>query len=137
MAKDKYHNIVKVALANDGWTITHDPLIIEAGRRKVQVDLGAERLIAAEKENQKIAIEIKSFIGISTLHDFYEALGQYNFYYYALEQRMPERKLFLAVPDDTYNDFFKEDFIQGLLSRYQVSILVYQVGGTTIERWIP
>ena len=25
MAKDIYHNLVKQALINEGWTITHDP----------------------------------------------------------------------------------------------------------------
>ena len=117
MARDKYHELVKAALVKEGWLITDDPLIVEAGRRKIQVDLGAERLIAAEKEGEKIAVEVKSFIGVSTLHDFYEALGQFNFYQYALEKKMPERSLFLAAPDDTFEEFFKEEFISELLVR--------------------
>ena len=42
MAKDIYHNLVKQALENDGWTITHDPfyLSVGIGRRKVATDLG-------------------------------------------------------------------------------------------------
>ena len=39
-------------------------------RMKFQIDLAAERLIAAEKENQKIAVEIKSFLNPSTVTDF-------------------------------------------------------------------
>ncbi|AOY83579.1 MULTISPECIES: element excision factor XisH family protein [Moorena] len=136
MARDKYHELVKAALVKERWLITDDPLIVEAGKRKIQVDLGAERLIAAEKDGEKIAIEIKSFIGVSTLHDFYQALGQFSFYKYALEKKMPERTLFLAVPDDTYEDFFKEDFITELLARYQVKMLVYRIDEATIERWI-
>ena len=136
MARDKYHELVKTALVKEGWVITDDPLIVEAGKRKIQVDLGAERLIAAEKEGEKIAVEIKSFIGVSTLHDFYEALGQFNFYQYALEKKMPERSLFLAVPDDTYEDFFKEDFIAQLLIRYQVKMIVYRIDEARIEQWI-
>ncbi|WP_414620623.1 element excision factor XisH family protein [Calothrix sp. CCY 0018] len=136
MARDKYHEIVKVALIKEGWLITDDPLVVEAGKRKIQVDLGAERLIAAEKEGEKIAVEIKSFIGVSTLQDFYLALGQFNFYQYALEKKMPERTLFLAVPDDIYEDFFQESFIQELLIRYQVKMLVYQIKKGIIEAWI-
>lgn len=60
-AHDLYHNAVKSALVKDGWTITHDPFTITFGRRDVYVDLGAERMIAAEKGNERIAVEIKSF----------------------------------------------------------------------------
>jgi XisH protein len=43
----------------------------------MQIDLGAEKLIAAEKDNQKIAVEIKSFLRTSKITDFYNALGQF------------------------------------------------------------
>ena len=136
MARDKYHDLVREALEREGWVITDDPLIVEAGKRKVQVDLGAERLIGAEKDGMKIAVEIKSFVGISTLHDFYEALGQFNFYQFALQKKMPERILFLAVPEDAYEDFFKEDFIEELLSSYHVKMFVYNITKPVIEKWI-
>ena len=48
-ARDRLHNAVKNALIRDGWTITHDPLRLTSGRRNLYVDLGAERLLAAEK----------------------------------------------------------------------------------------
>ena len=32
MAKDKYHDLVKTSLENDGWTITHDPFKIKIGK---------------------------------------------------------------------------------------------------------
>ncbi len=57
MAKDKYHQLVKKALIAEGWSITHDPLFVPTLKRTMQVDLGAERLIGAEKGNQQIAIE--------------------------------------------------------------------------------
>ena len=136
MARDKYHDLVREALEKEGWTITDDPLIVEAGRRKIQVDLGAERLIGAEKDGVKIAVEIKSFIGLSTLHDFYEALGQFNFYQFALGKKMPERKLYLAVPKDAYDNFFAEDFIEELLGNYHVKMFVYKISEPTIEQWI-
>lgn len=72
--KDIYHSLVRRALEKDGWKI-HDPLIIPAGKRKIKVDLGAEPLIAAEKNSEKIAVEVKSFLNLSLLYDFYEALG--------------------------------------------------------------
>ncbi len=64
-ARDMHHNTVKNALVKDGWTITHDPLTLKWGAKDMFVDLGAERLLAAEKAERKIAVEIKSFVGPS------------------------------------------------------------------------
>ena len=61
-ARDIYHETVKNALIKDGWTITHDPLVLRWGTTDVYVGLGAEQLLAAEKRGQKIAVEIKSFV---------------------------------------------------------------------------
>jgi Holliday junction resolvase-like predicted endonuclease len=67
-AKNIYHNTVKNALIKEGWTITDDPLFIQFGEVDMYIDIGAERIIAAEKENQKIAIEIKSFLETHGFH---------------------------------------------------------------------
>jgi predicted RecB family endonuclease len=61
-AKDIFHEVVKRALQKDGWQITHDPLSISVGGVNMSIDLGAERLIAAEREGEKIAVEVKSFL---------------------------------------------------------------------------
>jgi len=75
-AKDLYHEAVCAALIKDGWTTTHDPLTLRYHKRDIYIDLGAERLLAAEKDSQKIAIEIKSFIANSALAALEEAVGQ-------------------------------------------------------------
>ena len=49
-ARDFYHDVVKSALIADGWTITDDPLKLHVGKKDLFVDLGAERLLAADKE---------------------------------------------------------------------------------------
>jgi len=78
-AKDVYHNTVKAALQKDGWTITHDPLILEFSRgRQLRIDLGAEQIIAAQKDKTRIAVEVKSFLAPSTISEFHTALGQLN-----------------------------------------------------------
>ncbi|MBC8078109.1 MAG: hypothetical protein H7Y32_18675, partial [Chloroflexales bacterium] len=79
-ARDVYHDAVKAALIKDGWTITHDPYTIAFGQRAVFVDLGAERVLAAERGSEKIAVEIKVFHGASDIRDLEIALGQYVFY---------------------------------------------------------
>src|SRR5262245_6036959 len=97
-AKDRYHEVVKTALIKDGWTITHDPFKLEVGRSKLYIDLAAERLIAADKEGQRIAVEVKSFLGHSVIADFEMALGQYVLYGTVLERAQPERLLWIAMP---------------------------------------
>lgn len=76
-AKDIYHDTVKRALQKDGWTITHDPFPLQIGKKRLAADLGAERLINAEKGLQRIVVEVKSFIGQSDVKDLEQALGQY------------------------------------------------------------
>lgn len=105
-AKDIFHNAVKLALQKEGWSITHDPLTVRFGRDKFSIDLGAEKLLAAERGNEKIAVEIKSFLGESELFDYHAALGQFLNYRLALKLREPERALFLAVPVPTYRSLF-------------------------------
>lgn len=107
MAKDIYHKLVKEALVKDGWTITDDPYIIPRTNNKpYEVDLGAERFIAASKEQEFIAVEIKSFIGSSMTYDFHTAFGQYSIYRFFIGEREAFRKLFLAVSEEVYNTLF-------------------------------
>jgi hypothetical protein len=61
LAKDVVHQAVKNALIKDEWLITDDPYTLDFGGVNIAVDLGAEKLIAATKDNQKIAVEAKSF----------------------------------------------------------------------------
>jgi hypothetical protein len=88
-AKDKFHNVVKIAIEKDGWTITDDPLFIRAEDVDFYIDLGAEKVLAAEKAGQKIAVEIKSFLGASEVNEFHSALGQFLNYRSALRLTQP------------------------------------------------
>ncbi len=96
MAKDIFHNTLRTALEKDGWLITHDPLTINLSKRRIFIDLGAEKLLFADKDHIKIAVEVKSFLGLSILNDFYKALGQYQLYLLALKHQYPDRILYLA-----------------------------------------
>jgi len=105
-ARDIFHNAVKIALEKDGWIITHDPLALEFGLGSLYVDLGAERIIAAERSNEKIAVEIKSFLSGSAVSEFHTALGQYLNYRLLMQDQYTEYKLYLAVPSSAYESFF-------------------------------
>ncbi len=91
-AKDIVHDAVKQALIKDGWTITHDPLFIRIKGVQMYIDLGAER------NGEKIAIEIKSFQGESAINEFHSALGQSLNYRQALSDQDPVREVYLAIP---------------------------------------
>jgi hypothetical protein len=136
-AKELYHNTVKNALIEDGWIITHDPLKLEVGKKDLYVDLGAERLVAAEKAGQKIAVEVKSFLGRSDVDDLEKALGQYVLYYSVLSEQEPERTLYLAIRSQVFEDLFEEPIGQLLIRRERLKLLVFDVVTQRILKWIP
>jgi hypothetical protein len=135
MAKDLFHQAVKQALIKDGWTITSDPLIIRIERVKLEIDLAAEKVFAAEKDEQKIAVEVKSFINPSVITDFHNALGQFLNYRLALEMTEPDRILYLAIPIDIFNTFFQERFTQAAISHYALKIIAYKPNTEEIIEW--
>ena len=135
-AKDIFHEAVKNALQKDGWTITHDPLSIRFGNLNFYVDLGIEKLLAIEKNGEKIAIEIKSFQGESIVSEFHTALGQFMNYRMILDQKQLKRTLYLAVPLDTYEEFFQQTFGQIAIKYHQLKLVVYDVKNEVIVEWI-
>ena len=104
--KDAFHDVVRHALEKDDWTITHDPLILRYELGNLYIDLGAEKVFAAERAGQKIAVEVKSFLKNSAVSEFYTALGQFISYRILLAEQYPEYVLYLAVPMDTYTSLF-------------------------------
>jgi XisH protein len=135
MARDAFHNAVRHALEKEGWRITSDPLRLEYKGAKLEIDLGAERFIAAERNEERIAVEIKSFASGSALSEFHTALGQYLNYRRALEQSEPTRKLFLAVPRDTFETFFQLPFTQEAVAFHNLALIVYQPITEVIVQW--
>lgn len=100
------------------------------------VDLGAERLLAATKNEEKIAVEIKCFLQASDISEFHAALGQFMNYRLALSKQESDRVLYLAVPADTYDSFFTQPFIQEVLHQYQVKLIVFKPDQEVISQWI-
>lgn len=136
-AKDKFHNAVKQGLEKENWRITHDPLKLEyAVDERVEIDLGAERILGAEKAEEKIAVEVKSFLNDSALADFHTALGQFLNYRLVLEEIEPERTLYLAVPITAYESFFQRELAKASVKKYQVKIIVYDPVKEEITLWI-
>lgn len=135
MAKDLFHDVVKTALVKDDWQITDDPLFLKVGGVDFFIDLGAEKLLAAERDGNKIAVEIKSFINTSSVADFHLAIGQFINYRVALKVADPERKLFLAVPDIAYKTFFQKEFPRMVIQQYELELFVYDIENEVIVLW--
>lgn len=134
-AKDIYHNAVKNALVKDGWTITADPYSIKYEDAELYADLAAEKPIAAEKQGQKIVVEIKSFVGRSQMYDFHLALGQYMVYRKLIQLTAPEYTLYLAIDDVVYKDFFQRKSVQVITNENQLLLMVVEMDREEILQW--
>lgn len=134
-AKDLYHDSVKHALQNDAWAITHDPLRLRWRTTDTYVDLGAEKLLAAQKDSQKIAVEIKTFLGKSTVDALEDAIGQYILYEELLKRLEPDRTLYLAISLDAYLNIFVDAIGEILLESKRVRLLVFDPQREAIVEW--
>jgi hypothetical protein len=134
--RDAFHYSVRRGLEKENWTITADPFIVKAGGVEMQIDLGAEKIIAAEKEGEKIAVEIKSFVRASNISEFHTAVGQFINYRVALEEVQPERTLYLAIPMITYQTFFEFQFVRTIIQRFEIKLLTYDPVQEVILEWI-
>lgn len=134
-AKDLFHDKVRTALEKDGWTITADPYTLAWGKDSLFVDLAAKRFIAAERENEKIAVEIKSFIGRSQTAELEQALGQFSLYYSLMQRTDASRKLYLAVPDTVFNELFEGEKGEIVMSDERLKVFCFSIESEEILKW--
>lgn len=136
-ARDKIHNAVKNALVKDGWEITDDPLEVEYEGVTLKIDLGAEQefLLAAVKEERKIAVEIKGFLATSAVYELHQVVGQFLDYEQALEETHPDRTLYLAVPLDVYKIFFTTRYAQAVVRKRNIRMIIISTQKEEIVEW--
>ena len=137
LARDVVHQAVKNALIKDEWLITDDPYKLDLEVAEIAADLEAERLIAATKEKQKIAVTIKSFLETSSIiSEFNTGLGQFINYRAILKRKEPDRILYLAVPDLAYNTFFSLEFPQLIIQENNLKLMIFEPEEEVIVTWI-
>lgn len=136
MARDIIHDAVKNALIKDGWTVTHDPYYIKYGKAEVYIDLAAERLMAATRNDEKIVVEVKSFIGRSLMKDFQNAIGQYLVYENMLRKSKSERIPFLALNLTAYRNLIRRPAFQEMLVDFAVHLIIVDEQEETVVSWI-
>lgn len=137
MARDLIHYQVRRALEKDGWVITNDPFYIRISvTTSLEIDLRAEKYMTAQKGEEQIFIEIKTFIKNSIVHPFYEALGQYLCYRDALRENKIDSVVFLAIPELAYRKMEFIPFILRRIEQYDVNLIIVDTINEKIERWI-
>ncbi|MEO0041228.1 MAG: hypothetical protein RL329_676 [Bacteroidota bacterium] len=137
MARDMFHKAAKEALEKAGWTITHDPyyLTLQKDVAQYEIDLGAERLLAAEKGTEKIVVEVKSLMKTSLLHEFHSVLGQYLVYQYGLQKMEKDRKLYLAIPSFGQKKLNNIPPLLDMIKDFNVKIICFDSETKTIVSW--
>jgi hypothetical protein len=137
-AKDIYHDSCVHALQKNGWTVTHEPLTVTVQDTNLLIDIAAERLVTAERGNERIAVEVKSFVSLSAVQDLKEAVGQFLLYKLALQQSPTEqdRLLFLAVRSSVYNTVFLDGIGKLFLDSNEIRLLVFNPDTEEIVTWV-
>ena len=135
-AHDRDHAAVVAALVADGWTITANPFHLRYAGDDLYIDLAAERVIAAEKGLQRIAVEIKSFSGPSELADLHVAVGQFVVYREVLADMDPQRELYLAVTEQVRAEVFETGVARLMLARQIRRLVSYDPERKEIVQWI-
>jgi hypothetical protein len=143
--KDLLHDMVAQALAKDGWQITADPYVISFGERFLFVDLGAmqatsdgipAQLVGAERDGQRIAVEIKQFPGKSVIKDLEQAIGQYVLYRLLLNKVDSGRELYLGITDIVFDEIFSEPIGELVIEELPLQLLVIDVQEVKVQQWI-
>lgn len=134
--RDIYHDAVKNALMKDGWTIIADPYTVEYESDNLYADLLAEKTLSPEQEIRIIVVEIKSFINLSPMNDFQNALGQYLLYRDFLEFSHKDYELYLAIRSAIFNTFFQRKSIQPVIKRHKINFIVFNDKKEEITSWI-
>lgn len=124
--KDKFYQIVRKALKDEGWKVTYEEYVFDSDPQ-LSTDLGAERLLVAQRALQKIAVEIKSFLAESQAAELEKAIGQYALYRKLLEVQEPGRKLYLAIPRHAYEDIFARQIGKLAVELFALQLIVYDV----------
>jgi hypothetical protein len=136
MARDIYHYNAKEALIKDGWTVTDDPLaLLTRAEGGLSTDLGAEKIIVAEKGLVRIAVEVKSFLNPSVVHDFLSAIGQFKGYESVLKWKKIDRIMFLAMPQFAYDELTKFDFVQEVINDISLKLIIFDENTNEIVLW--
>ncbi len=112
--------------------ITHAPFIFNKTvlGAKLEIDLGLEKVITAKKGDSstgsltKIAVEVKSFVQISIVHELHSVVGQYLNYLVGLEKIEPDRVLYLAIPEFAYKSLAQMELFSLVSAKIDIKMII-------------
>jgi len=123
-------------LIKDGWTVTHDPYKLKAEGTTYEVDMGAEKLFAAQKDKQKILVEVKSLLRLSIAHEFHAVLGTFVGYQINLEELNSDRVLYIAIPNPAYKRIQQIPILLKYINRVDMKLIIFDKNKKEILEWI-
>ncbi len=94
-------------------------------------------MLAADRDSEKIVVEVKSFTRASDMKDLEDALGQFVLYAQLLKRYAPERTLYLGVTEDVRKTVFEEEAGQILIEDGIIRLVTFNPVEEVIVRWIP
>jgi XisH protein len=134
--KDNFHESVIIALQKEGWDITNDPLFVPTeGGVNFFIDLGIEKVIGAEKNGEKIAVEIKSFNESSPFYSFYEILGQFLVYEIALQEQIKPWELYIAMSYWGFKRLEEAPIFNKAIEKYKLQFIIFDPVSKSILEW--
>ncbi len=81
-------------------------------------------------------LKLRALLGDRALYDFHGALGQYMVYRNLIQLTDPEYKLYLAIDDLVYNNFFQRKSIQLITNENKLLLIVVEMEKEEILQWI-
>ena len=136
MAKDRFHALVRSLLEKDGWHITSDPYTLSFGTRDYEVDLAAEKMLAAERGTERFLVEVKSFLAESIVYEMHRVVGQYGTYRRVLKIQHIDRTLILALPKDAFETLFLDELGQVTIQEENMKFLLFDPNEKGYLQWI-
>ncbi|MEG4534227.1 element excision factor XisH family protein [Microcoleus sp. D2_18a_D3] len=69
------------------------------------------------------------------MNPYHEAIGQAWNYKVVLEESEPDRLLYLAIPEDIYEEFFTRRLARMSVTRMQLNLIVFNPAREAIVIW--
>lgn len=116
--------------------IVADPYPLQYAEFSLRVDLAAEKSSATESSIRRIIVEVKSFVGLSFIHQFQQAIGQYSMYRDALELNGLRYEIYLAISAEAYQDNFQQTAVQNSIAKHKLKLVVVDIDEEQVLIWI-
>lgn len=75
-------------------------------------------------------------MGLSPATELERALGQYILYRNIIEEKEPDRILYLGIRKDTFNDIFVEPIGNLVINKNRLKLLVFEETQEVITKWL-